>query len=121
MGFGVWAQGPAPSQRRPDVCADSQLQALRAPRALRSAPVVVAVVTAAPLRATGVSEVWAEQRLGEPSESCRNPTQPRTLFLTILAHPPGYLFPQVPFSPALLQMAGEAHFSALRDMPVFLD
>lgn len=91
------------------------------PRALRSAPVVVAVVIAAPLRATGVSEVWAEQRFGEPSGSCRNLRSPGLYFLPSLHTLQGTSF-HMPPSPLLSYRWLEGtHLSALRDMPMFLD
>ena len=113
---------PAERLRRPEVCAASQLIALWAARAGKSAPVVVAVVTAASLRTTSVSEVLAEQPLENRVCAAGTLPSPRLYFFSSL-HAPVFVFPHFPFLLALLshRWLEVTYLSALRDMPVFLD
>lgn len=113
---------PAERLRRPEVRAGSQLVALWAARAGKSAPVVVAVVTAASLRATSVSEVLGEQPLENSVCAAGTLPSPRLYFFSSV-HAPVFVFPHFPFLLALLshRWLEVTHLSAPRDMPVFLD
>lgn len=121
--FGAWGRGPGPfppRRRRGRRC-------VRSPSSLPSGPeslhVVVAVVTAASLRATSISEVLAEQALenqpclcygnpvgtqpGGPSHPCT----PSSVPLSPCIFLPSPALPQMPLGDTSL---------ALRDKPVFL-
>lgn len=123
----VWGLGTEPCpfpdemRLRPEVCAGSQPFSFWAPRAGGSAPVVVAVVTAASLRTTGISEVLAEQSLENPVCAMGTWSLLSPAFIpSHPAHPPAYLFAHFPFSLALLshrRLEGSHHWG-LRDVPI---